>query len=245
MRFIAACGIGLLLLTSVVSAAEKSAPPKYEPTSNYPSRNVEGWTIYVNHRLLADQKELGDRALEQLRVKLYDIRRTLPKRAVDRLRQVPIWLEFKHPRHPCACYHPNRQWLIENDFNPEKAGAVEIANAATFLDWIRQQPSMVLHELAHGYHHRFLTGGYGNAELAEAYNRAKQSKAYEKVLHCNGRPARAYALNNPQEYFAELTEAWFGTNDFYPFVRAEVLQHDPEMAKLLKAIWTDGKAAKD
>ena len=48
---------------------------------------------------------------------------------------------------------------------------------------------------------------------------------------------RAYAANNPQEYFAELSEAWFGANDFYPFVRAEVLEHDPEAAELLKKLW--------
>ena len=48
---------------------------------------------------------------------------------------------------------------------------------------------------------------------------------------------RRTALNNPQEYFAELSEAWFGANDFYPFVRPEVQQHDPEMAKLLKKLW--------
>jgi hypothetical protein len=40
------------------------------------------------------------------------------------------------------------------------------------------------------------------------------------------------------EYFAEATEAFFGTNDFYPFVRAELLQHDPELFKLLETLWT-------
>lgn len=45
------------------------------------------------------------------------------------------------------------------------------------------------------------------------------------------------ALTNPPEYFAELSESWFGTNDFYPFVRAEVTQFDPEMAELLRKLW--------
>ncbi len=39
------------------------------------------------------------------------------------------------------------------------------------------------------------------------------------------------------EYFAEATEAFFGTNDFYPFVRAELSRHDPEMADLLVKLW--------
>jgi len=34
-----------------------------------------------------------------------------------------------------------------------------------------------------------------------------------------------------------LTEAWFGTNDFFPFVRPEVRRHDPEGADLLERLY--------
>jgi hypothetical protein len=169
-------------------------------------------------------------------VKLYDIGREVPEPAVGKLRQVPLWLERTDRDVKCACYHPSRQWLTVHGFNPDKAQAVEIGNAKNFLAWSHHQPSMVLHELAHAYHDRFL-GGYGNPELTAAFRRAQQGKRYESVLYCRGNRKRAYALNNPQEYFAELTEAWFGTNDFYPFVRAEVLEFDPEMAALLKKLW--------
>jgi hypothetical protein len=235
MRIVPVC-LCLGLVLSGWSAAGETAKPQYEPTSNYTKRNVRGWTVYVNHRLLEDQKPLGDQALELIEVKLYDINRAVPQAALEKLHQIPIWVEFKHPRHPCACYHPDRKWLVENAFNPEKVASVEISNAATFLKWTHEQPSMLLHELTHGYHHRFL-GGYDNPEIAAVYRRAVESKSYESVLHWDGKMARAYALNNPQEYFAELTEAWFGANDFYPFVRAEVIQHDPEGAKLLRKLW--------
>ena len=39
------------------------------------------------------------------------------------------------------------------------------------------------------------------------------------------------------EYFAEATEANFGANDFYPFVRAELREHDPEAYALTESIW--------
>ena len=45
-------------------------------------------------------------------------------------------------------------------------------------------------------------------------------------------------MTNPQEYFAESTEAFFGRNDFFPFTREELRRHDPEMAKLLERVWT-------
>ena len=36
-------------------------------------------------------------------------------------------------------------------------------------------------------------------------------------------------MTNPQEYFAECTEAFFARNDFYPYARDELKKHDPEM----------------
>lgn len=49
----------LLLFSAVPLTAGKPEGPKYEPTSNYPQQDIEGWTVYVNHRLREDQKELG------------------------------------------------------------------------------------------------------------------------------------------------------------------------------------------
>ncbi len=127
------------------------------------------------------------------------------------------------------------QWLRRHGFNPEKKQSVEIANAENFLKWTLGQPWMVLHELAHSYHDRVLS--YENGEIRQAYQQAVESKRYESVLHISGRSRRAYVLNNDQEYFAECSEAFFGTNDFYPFVRAELQQHDPNMCQLLKKLW--------
>ena len=41
-----------------------------------------------------------------------------------------------------------------------------------------------------------------------------------------------------QPYFAELSEAYFGTNDFYPFVRAELKEHDPRGYALMEKAWS-------
>ena len=213
----------------------QAALPKYTPTSDYTAREIEGWKVLVNNQLLSEHARLADDVLELLKHQLYQITRVVPDGPLKELRRIPIWTEYKAPRHPCMCYHPNRRWLIENDFNPEKERSVEIANAENFLKWTIDQPWMVMHELAHSYHHCVL--GYDNAEVNEAYKKAVKGKRYESVLHINGWPRRAYALNNDQEYFAEATEAFFGTNDFYPFVRSELQHHDPNMYQLLKKLW--------
>ena len=44
-------------------------------------------------------------------------------------------------------------------------------------------------------------------------------------------------MPNSKEYFAESTEAYFGVNDFYPFVRAELKEHDPTMFSLMETLW--------
>jgi len=212
--------------------AAKRAPV---PTDAYALRTVEGWTVRVNRELLTTRGELGTRALRLLEVKLYDIARVVPERACLHLRKVPIWLGVDDGHAPCAEYHPSREWLAENGYNPEKARAVEIGNAARFWEWSKQQPSMVLHELAHAYHHQVLT--YEHAGIEKAYRQAVAGGAYESVLRTNGSTERAYALTNPQEYFAEATEAFFGANDFYPFVAAELKRHDPGIVAVLEEVW--------
>jgi hypothetical protein len=193
----------------------------------------------VNKRLLEkEQRALGEQTLKLLGDHLYRISRVVPDKALGRLRKIPIWVELAHPRHPCMCYHPSAAWLREHDMNPKKAGAVEIANAKNFLSWTHAQPWMVLHELAHGYHHQVL--GFEHAGIRKCYEKAVASKSYDSVLHIDGHKRRAYALTNDKEYFAELSEAFFGTNDFYPFVRAELKQHDPDMFALLEKLWGVG-----
>ncbi len=210
----------------------------YVPTKDYAKRSIEGWTVYVNKKLLADQAELGTKALRLLEIKLYEIRRVVPPAACRKLQDVPIWLGVDDGHAPCAEYHPSRDWLAENGFNPDKAKSVEIGNAARFLEWSKDQPAMVLHELAHSYLDRVL--GSNHPGIKAAYDSALKSGTYKSVLRNNGKIERAYALTDPQEYFAEASEAFFGTNDFYPFVRVELEKHDPRLYKVLVEVWNRG-----
>jgi hypothetical protein len=218
-------------------AKADEAEPKYDPTSAYQPREVEGWQVLVNEELLREESERAEEVMKLLGQQLYLVKRHVPAAAVGKLQTVKIWVERAHPKHACMCYHPDAGWLRANDMNPEKAGGVEIANVKNFLSWTIQQPYMVLHEMAHAYHHQFLPEGYRNGEVRDAYERAMQAKSYEKVLRINGRDDRHYAATNPMEYFAEASEAYFGTNDFYPYVRSELQRHDPAMHDLLGKLW--------
>lgn len=234
-----------LLLLALVAAVPAQAPaaPKPEgrpavPTNQYEKRQLEGWTVYL-HPDFAPHPDVRDKVLDLLRAKLIEIKHVVPTPAVEKLQATAIWLEYDNPRVKCACYHPSAGWLKANGFNVDKAGGVEIGNAGNFLDWSRAQPAMVLHELAHAYHHK--VAGYGNPAIKGAFKAATESKKYESVLHINGRTQRHYALTSDQEYFAECSEAFFSTNDFYPFVKAELRQHDPGAYAVLREVWGVGK----
>lgn len=217
--------------------------PAFEPTSAYRNETIEGWLVRVNKILDAtDHQALRNQTLKLLADHLYRITRAVPGPALVKLRAIPIWVELAHPKHPCMCYHVSKDWLSRNGMNPEKAGGVELANCANFLDWTRQQPWMVLHELAHGYHDQVLT--FEHAGVKACYDAAKETKKYESVLHITGRKQKHYALTNPTEYFAEMTEAYFGTNDFFPFVRAELKETDPRMFDMLETVWEVKKKPK-
>lgn len=209
----------------------KMAAPKAE----YEKQEIHGWTVFVDKRLLTEKALRGADALELLRAKLFEIQLLVPARAVAELKKVHIYMDSGDPRHPGCCYHPSKEWLVEHGYPAEKAKTVQVSNPATFLAWTRDQPGMVLHEMAHAYHHQVL--GYDNAEIKAAYKQAVESKTYDAVLHISGKTERHYAMNNDQEYFAEMSEAYFTGNDFYPFVRGELRKHDPTMFALVKKLW--------
>jgi len=228
----------LLLLPATALAACASVPDVATqpiPTSQYEVRILEGWTVYVNRSLLREESGAGPEALKVLAAKLHEIARVVPAKPCAELRKVPLWLGVDDGPNDRAQYHPSPDWLRKHGFNPEKAKGVEIGNAKRFLQTAIDQPSMVLHELAHAYHDRVLR--FDHPEIRKAYDNAKAEGRYERVLRISGLKERHYALTDPMEYFAEGTEAFLGTNDFYPFVRAELRQHDPKLFQLLEELW--------
>lgn len=202
----------------------------------YTAERIEGWLVRVDQKVHTEPQAWAT-ARKELQTQLYRIAHVVPDEPLAKLRRVEIWVHATSPGTRCMAYHPGAQWLRDHDMNPEMEHDIEIGSVATFVEWTYEQPWMVLHELAHAYHDRFLPGGFENPDVLSAFTRARDSKTYESVVHWNGRDTRHYALTNQMEYFAEATEAYFGQNDFYPFVRAELMRHDPEGLKLMEKVW--------
>lgn len=233
----------LVILTVTTIAAGQDAKPKGEAVRiAHTQQNIEGWMVYVDRRLLGEEKEVGRRALKVLANKLHSIALVMPEKPLEELQKVPIWIDLDHKLRTMQ-YHPSADWLKEHGYDTKMTKVVHIPNARGFVAHQKSndQPWVVLHELAHAYHDRVL--GFDHPEIKGAYEQAVKDGRYESVLHISGRMKRHYALTDHKEYFAEASEAFFGTNDFYPFVRAELKRHDPSLYELLAELW-DRKSEK-
>lgn len=226
--------VGNALAKGMVALADPRLP-------GYQTQVLEGWRVHLSDRLLADQREATDAMISLLRAQLREIVREVPEAALRQLRAVPLWFSPEYPAIPGkAEYHPSGGWLRANGRNPAMAKSVEVTNVRTFAQEMNRMPNFMLHELAHAYHDRVL--GFEHRKIQAAFEQAKSSGRYDRVerWHGNGRPntqERAYAMTDAKEYFAELTEAYFSRNDFYPFTRDELAKHDPDMFVLLLRLW--------
>jgi hypothetical protein len=172
----------------------------------------------------------------------------------------PIWInrhqQFGPQSLPTSglgmCFHPGKDWLIENGMSSEKCGGVELYETSDYLSdadlW--HTGGVILHELSHAWHCKHVKDGYENEEILKCYQAAMECGLYDRVkVHCldgSVEERRAYACQDAMEYFAELSVAYLGGagkekdieyNKWYPFNRKQLLEHDKRAHTLLEKIW--------
>lgn len=234
-------------LTNAKTEIRKKAQERDRSANNkspYVTRNILGWTVNVRRELLDTDsaKTETEKAMKLLQVQLDEIIRVVPAKAVAELKKVPLWISPEYPATPPrAEYHPGAGWLRDNHRDPAMVKGVEFTNVRIFEAETRRMPNFALHELAHAFHDRVLSQGFDNPELKAAYEAAKKSGKYDRVERQDSEGRKrmdvAYAMTNPQEYFAESTEAYFTRNDFFPFDREELNEHDSMTLKLVEKLW--------
>jgi hypothetical protein len=220
-------------MNAAAFAADKTPLPTAHTT-----RDIEGWTVRVDDRLLKGQHAaVGERALKLLAARLVAITVVVPEKSLGKLRAVTIQLDLNHGDLRAMQYHPDAGWLKEHGYSEQLAKCVHIPEVEDFLspEENLRMPWVVLHELAHGFHDQ--TIGFKDARVAAAWKKVRDSGKYQSVLTASGKMREHYGLTDPKEFFAEMTECYFGSNDFYPFVSGELKQTDPETCALLADIW--------
>jgi hypothetical protein len=227
--------IAIALCTLIAVTQMPSLGQAFTPTSDYQVTSVHGFTVLVNQEVLS-HPQAAIRVQKEVASQLEQIIQVVPDQALVTLQQVRIWVEWNARRSSAAEFHPSARWLRRHGYNPEKAGGVEVSNANNFVEWSRDfQPWMLLHELAHGYH--LLKWGDDDRRIKGAYQHAIAQQLYDAVRYAAGGKRRAYAAVNNREYFAELSEAYFGRNDFYPFTRQQLAEYDPVGFRMMQERW--------
>ena len=230
-----------LTATPVLAQTSDAKPtPKALPATRFDPvlREIEGWKVHVEPTLIdGEHREEGAKALTMLANHLQRIKILVPTEPLKKMQTIEIWIEHNHPLLKSMQYHPSKGWLVANGHDPRLTRKVHITQAKELFSrgQMLKHPAVILHELAHGYHDQILT--FENPEIIAAYEKAKAAGTYENVLLYTGKKVKHYGLTNHKEYFAEGTEAYLYRNDFYPFVRAELKEHDPTLHEALEKVW--------
>ena len=87
-------------------------------------------------------------------------------------------------------------------------GAIEILNLESYeRSYNLDQPSILLHGLAHALYHSFTVNQ--QFDIEQTYRSAIFSGKYDDVVNYFGQRGAHYAKKDAQTYFAECTEAYF------------------------------------
>ena len=230
-----------LLVGLMATGTSAQEGPAYhdDPIEQYDKRAMHGFDVLLSPRL-KEHPAGAAASVRELDDQLGRIGRVVPPRPLAELRKIPIWLEWAET-DGAAEFHWDPDTLSKQHRNTKKSGAVEITNAQHLVDWAFAQPYMVLHELSHGYQCNVL--GKDDRRITRAYDRAMQGGKYKDVEYVTyPRRKAAYAQANKLEYFAEMSETYFGENDFQPWDRAELKTFDPAGHQLMVAVWGEPAA---
>uniref|UniRef100_A0A7S2EJE6 Uncharacterized protein n=1 Tax=Trieres chinensis TaxID=1514140 RepID=A0A7S2EJE6_TRICV len=224
----------------------------------YRPMTLGGWPVRCEDGLWdGNDNEKEAKARELISVDLAAAASHLPPKAQELLREgTSIWInrsqKYGPKRSPVTgrgcCFHPDSEWLVENGMSAKKEGGVEIYRASEYPNdrdlW--GPGGVMLHELSHAFHKKHTPGGFENKDVKRCFDRAMERGLYDRVrVHGRQGPeCRAYACQDPMEYFAELSVAFLGGldkdvehNKWFPFNREQLQKHDPDAFKMMKKLW--------
>lgn len=194
---------------------------------------LEGWEVRIARSLVDSNDRRLYPALRLLSHRLQQAKKLIPDKQIRQLLDTPIWLSDSNKGHGEFYFSERRLYRFGK--NPEKLDAIEFHNISLFLLEDRHSPMQVIHELAHAFHKK----NYNKIDklIMRAWRHARQERLYRRVEHKTGKKHDAYAIKNAFEYFAELSETYFGENDYFPHNRKQLKKYDPKGYEMVKNIW--------
>lgn len=225
------------ILAPVLGLVLAAPAAAFEPTSSYREESLQGFTVSLAPQAVKNKAD-ADALVRELDLELKRINRVVPDKALKVLQGVTIWVEWDTPaeKRAVARFFPGSASAKKAGVNPDKADGVEVPNLKRFLKTREAGAEWVaMHELAHAYHYLALQDRDG--DIQAGHKQAVERKLYDDVEHFNGARGRGYAVANHWEYFATLSEAYFGKSFNYPYDRPGLLRHDTAGYYLMVDTW--------
>ncbi len=208
--------------------------PEEKVAAGYKYLQINGFSLLVHNAVLESQEVTlyQRKPLDVLQLELDMVVRDLPPKTIDCLRAVPIWVQWDMPSGiALARYIPGskigKRYVFTSLERAVKSNCIEILQMKSMTaehQGDRHRCTM-LHELTHAVHHHVFD--FENPIIKAAY-----ANAITKGLY-SGR----YAATNAKEYFAELSCAYFGHLNYYPYSREDLKTYDPVGYEMMTRTW--------
>ncbi len=231
MKHITQCLTVFFCILSVQANAQLTAP-------GYTNYTLNGFNVLIWDDAFEINPTMTNQAKNLLEDKLYDFTQlNIDQTKIDSLQTVPIFLDWNTSDVSIATYYKsNTIGTISQKFK-----CIAIRNIGFFIASANNE-NVVVHELAHAYHDQFASSS-DNYTINNAYNNAVTNNLYQNIwtLDAGGNyfmTDEPYLMTNRDEYFAELTEAYFDINVTFPFFYTQI-SYDPDAVNMLTSIWGD------
>ena len=222
----------LLLLCYDSGYTQEKQGNKKNGNKKYSTYSIENFKCFISDEVMQQNSDSTwvNKPLDLLARSLRKVNEVYPENAkvlfhktyifVDWNKPGALGLYSQGPRGPSDpkthfnCIDINGMKFVTEKNNDKK---LQPNNAATLV---------LLHELAHCYHHQIL--GWNHELIKDAYQNAKNQRLFD---------LKSYLMSSDKEYFAELTTAYLDKHYSVPKTREEIKEKDIQGYGLMEKIW--------
>eukprot|EP01084_Bolivina_argentea_P002812 5215_1 len=218
-------------------------------TKQYIKCKIEGFEIYYEQNIFEKYSNL----FNMLTHDLGQMNQSINYNILNIMKRVPIWLNIQQNiGHQDAQiiaegigFHHDPRWMRNNGIMINKCYGIEMYAVKDYIKWRICQPLILFHEFVHSFHYYI---GRERKDIQNTYNMAMNNHLYdmvENIVKVDEKTnqqiiqrTRAYAATNCYEYFAQISEAYFGHCNYYPFNEQQLKQHDFNGYQLCLKLWS-------
>lgn len=203
----------------------------YSPVTGYSIR------IMAEDALIEEAPDVLKKASKKLDRTMLEAARQFPSHVRNEFAGITYYLFTGH--ESTIGGRRGGQWYFRkgNSVSQRFDDSIVVRSASDYLE--KPHGSAVatgVHELSHAYYH------YHRRMFARktkaAYQNALRAGLYRNIKTTTGYPiAKAYALTNEREYFAELSKTYLYKSSTFPFTRQDLEQYDPLGYQLMSEIY--------